>query len=244
VKRLAIQSVRMFSALKFGCVLGLLLNVLPSLVCALVGKAIVSTLRALLESWQNIELANLLGQSARVNLTQQLGLESALKTLREWDALSWLGVLLVTVALSLFGGALVAALSSLLAAIYNVTARFSGGIEIETADVAAVIASPVRSPTIETRARLIGPGLPAPGFILQTDVIRVGRDPANALVLSSHAVAPFHAEIVRLGERWIVRDLGSPGGTFVNGRPIRENMLKDGFRVRLGDVELVFRSAP
>jgi hypothetical protein len=244
MNRVAIQRVGLGSALKFGGVLGALLSVLPSLFGALVGKWIVSTLRALLESWQNIELGSILGQSMRVNLTQQLGLEPMLKMLREWDALAWLGVLLVTVALSVFGGALVAAFSGLLAAVYNIVARFSGGIEVELAGDAPSAPLPAGALELRTsapRARLMGTGLPAGGFVLQQDVVRVGRDPSNQLVLASPTIAPYHAEFFRMGERWIVRDLGSPTGTFVNDRPVRENMLKDGFRVRVGDAEWVFR---
>lgn len=87
----------------------------------------------------------------------------------------------------------------------------------------------------------LGSAFKAGGFVLQQEVVRAGRDPSNQLVLASPAVAPHHAEFFRMGEHWIVRDLGSPAGTFVNDRPVRENMLKDGFRVRVGDVECVFR---
>jgi len=245
MNRVAIQRVGIFSAFKFGCLLGALLNVLPGIGIALVSKWIVSTLRALLESWQSVELG-ILGQTLHLNLIPILKLDGALKFLQDWDSPSWLVVIGIVLAISLVGGAIVAAVSCLIAAIYNLAAGLSGGIEIEMAQDERN-ASPVVALTpsaVEKRAWLTGDtrNVPAGGWLLQSNLIRIGRDASNQLVLSSLSVAPVHAEIVRQGERWIIRDLGSPSGTFVNDRPIRENMLKDGFRVRLGDVELMFHS--
>lgn len=234
MNRIAIRRVGIFSAMKFGCVIGALVNLLPSIVVAIIAKWIIAALRALLESWQNIELGGVLGQTLRTNLIPILKLDGALKLLQGWDSASWLIVVAIILALSMFGGAIVAAISGLIAGAFNLIARLSGGIELELATAPSM-------PTIvpcKARAWLTGAGLPASGWLLQADSIRIGRDASNQLVLASPSVAPVHAELVRLGERWIVRDLG--GGTFVNDRPIHENMLKDGFRIRLGEVELVF----
>lgn len=239
MNRVAVQRVGVYAAFKFGCVLGALLNVLPAVVIALVSKWSVSTLRALLESWQNVELG-ILGQSLRMNLIPLLKLDGALKFLQDWDAASWLVVIGIVLGVTLFGGVIVAAMSSLLAAFYNLVAKMSGGIEIEMAQDARDPAPVIAPNAIERRAWLTGNSLPAGGWLLQTDSIRIGRDAANQLVLSSPSVAAVHAEIVRQDERWIIRDLGSPSGTFVNDRLIRENLLKDNFRVRVGEVELVF----
>ncbi len=241
MNRMAIQRVGVIAAMKFGCLLGALVTLPPALVVALIGKWIIGGLRALLESWQNVELGGVLGQTLRVNLIPILKLDDALKFLQTWDAASWFVVLGILLVIILLGGIVIAALSSLSAGIYNLVARFSGGIEIETAaDARAAIPQP--APVSQPQAWLTGGGLPANGWLLQGKLIRIGRDASNQLVLPAPSVAPVHAEIARQGERWIIRDLGSPGGTFVNDRPIRENLLKDGFRVRCGEIALVFHS--
>lgn len=234
MKKLVLQRIGTLSALKFGCALGALANLLPGILIALIAKLLITGLRVLLEGWQNVEMANVLGQSVRVNVITALKLDSALKTLQDWDGV-WAFILFAIIfAWMLLGGVIVAGVTALLTSTYNLAARFAGGIEIELRE---------RAPAGHTPpARLLGAHVPANGFVLRQATIRVGSDPANTLVLASPGVAPVHAEIYRLGERWIVRDLGSPNGTFVNDRAIRENMLKDGFRVRFGDVELTFRS--
>src|SRR3954466_10223499 len=49
-------------------------------------------------------------------------------------------------------------------------------------------------------------------------LIRVGSDPTNDLVLSDSTVSRRHVEVERVGQRLLLRDLGSRNGTFVDGR--------------------------
>lgn len=69
-------------------------------------------------------------------------------------------------------------------------------------------------------------------------VTTIGRSVASpALVILEGSVSRKHAEITRKGSGWLVRDLGSTCGTFVDGRPIEDEVaLRDGARVRFGDV--------
>ena len=131
MKKFVIQNIGLGSTIKFGCGLGALSNFIPGLILALIGKAIISTLRALLESWQNAELANILGQSIRANMLTILKLEGALKTLQDLDNAAPVFILATILAWMALGGAVIAALSGLLTAAYNFTARLFGGIEIE-----------------------------------------------------------------------------------------------------------------
>ena len=73
---------------------------------------------------------------------------------------------------------------------------------------------------------------------------RLGRRSDSDLVLSAGEVSRDHAEIVAAGSGYAVRDRGSRYGTFVNDRPVTEQALADGDRIRLGrggGAELVFR---
>lgn len=135
--RASLRQIGVVSTFKFGCVLGALFHFAPSVLCALVTKWSIGSLRALLESWQNFELTTILGQSVRANLVERLGLLDALKTLRALDGVSWLIVVLIVLALCVFGGAILGVCISGGAALYNLIARLTGGIEIELANDAA-----------------------------------------------------------------------------------------------------------
>jgi hypothetical protein len=72
----------------------------------------------------------------------------------------------------------------------------------------------------------------------------IGRDVGNAIRIESEYVSKRHA-VVRLGaDGYTVVDLSSSNGTCVNGRRITTSPLKDGDRVELGSVVLVFSGPP
>ena len=66
----------------------------------------------------------------------------------------------------------------------------------------------------------------------------IGRDESADLVVKSKGVSKEHARFVVLGQSLLVEDLGSRNGTFVNGRRVRNQVLKPGDKVGLFDVLL------
>jgi sigma-B regulation protein RsbU (phosphoserine phosphatase) len=62
----------------------------------------------------------------------------------------------------------------------------------------------------------------------------IGRRETNHLPLAGSEVSREHAEIVRVGEDWVLRDKASRYGTFVNGTQVSEHTLKPGDQVRIG----------
>jgi hypothetical protein len=85
-------------------------------------------------------------------------------------------------------------------------------------------------------------------FHLEKEVIIIGRDPDNDLVIHDESVSRQHAEIRRHDGRWVVQDLDSLNGTFVSysGDPQlerrieQENALKNGSIVRFGQASYTF----
>jgi len=72
----------------------------------------------------------------------------------------------------------------------------------------------------------------------------IGRAPSNAIAISDGSVSSHHARIVRTAEGFVVEDLQSRNGTFVNGeRVAKERMLVDGDLIRLGKIILTFNVA-
>ncbi len=73
--------------------------------------------------------------------------------------------------------------------------------------------------------------------------LTIGRRTGNDLCLANTDISRNHAEIVREGGRYVLRDVGSRFGTFVNGRQVVEHVLEPSDVIRLGrsgGVELVF----
>jgi hypothetical protein len=72
--------------------------------------------------------------------------------------------------------------------------------------------------------------------------LRIGALEENDLVLNVPTVSRFHAQLHVRGGRVEIEDLGSKNGTFVNGVALRtRSVLSPGDRLRVGDVELVYR---
>jgi predicted component of type VI protein secretion system len=69
------------------------------------------------------------------------------------------------------------------------------------------------------------------------DTVTIGRDPGVTLVLDHGTISRRHAEITCDGGRYLLRDLGSKNGTFVNGErlePHRVRALQPRDQVRIG----------
>ena len=79
-------------------------------------------------------------------------------------------------------------------------------------------------------------------FTLPGDAETIGRESKNDIVIPDINVSRVHAEI-RQDESgaWILTDLGSTNGTFVNGRQIKSAALSDADRIIVGTTNLEFQ---
>lgn len=74
----------------------------------------------------------------------------------------------------------------------------------------------------------------------ETNLVQIGRDAANDVVLSSPTVSRFHAQIEKVGQRFRIRDLRSSNGTFVNDERVEtETWLKPEDTIRIGQSRFV-----
>lgn len=76
--------------------------------------------------------------------------------------------------------------------------------------------------------------------IEMTDFLCFGSSPDNHIVFED--MAGRHARIEKKGNDYLVRDLRSPDGTFVNGVKVLESYLSAGDILRVGETEFVFHS--
>jgi two-component system, NtrC family, response regulator HydG len=70
--------------------------------------------------------------------------------------------------------------------------------------------------------------------------VLIGRQAGATLKIGNASVSRRHAVIERDGDRFIIADLGSRNGTFVNDVPVRRRELQHGDRVRIGDSQFFF----
>lgn len=68
----------------------------------------------------------------------------------------------------------------------------------------------------------------------------IGRDEDLCLPIASKRVSRHHATILQTEEGYLIRDLESTNGTFLNGSQIREALLSDGDLLVFADVEFTF----
>src|SRR5712691_7621608 len=71
--------------------------------------------------------------------------------------------------------------------------------------------------------------------------LRIGRGEQNDLRLDDASVSRYHAFLRRVDGRYLLSDVGSQNGTFVNGRRVHApSALQSGDRIRAGTTELTF----
>jgi EAL domain-containing protein (putative c-di-GMP-specific phosphodiesterase class I) len=71
----------------------------------------------------------------------------------------------------------------------------------------------------------------------------IGRSEECDYPIASSRVSRTHAEISKAAGAYLLRDLGSTNGTFVNGQKIDQVRLSEGDLVVIADIELTFRTA-
>lgn len=77
-------------------------------------------------------------------------------------------------------------------------------------------------------------------FLLDRDVVSAGRHPDSEIFLDDVTVSRRHVEFVRTPSGYLVRDVGSLNGTYVNRRRIDEVELTSGDEVQIGKFRLVY----
>jgi pSer/pThr/pTyr-binding forkhead associated (FHA) protein len=128
----------------------------------------------------------------------------------------------------------------------DATMTFTGGFSAQLAaldgDVTAeehdaIGALPSGSALLVVRR---GPNVGA-RFLLDADLTTVGRHPEADIFLDDVTVSRRHAEFLRTGSAFEVKDLGSLNGTYLDGNRITGTApLHDGAEVQVGKFRLTF----
>lgn len=71
--------------------------------------------------------------------------------------------------------------------------------------------------------------------------LKIGKAPDNDVVIDHPTVSRNHLIVRRQGDQFLVQDLGSTNGTFVDGAQVREGFLRAGALLEVGDVQMRFQ---
>jgi pSer/pThr/pTyr-binding forkhead associated (FHA) protein len=80
---------------------------------------------------------------------------------------------------------------------------------------------------------------------LTSESIAIGRRVGNHILVKNSLVSAEHAKIVHVDKDYLLLDLRSSNGTFVNGQRVRDlHVLREGDQIEVGDQQFQFRGAP
>jgi pSer/pThr/pTyr-binding forkhead associated (FHA) protein len=77
-------------------------------------------------------------------------------------------------------------------------------------------------------------------ILLEKEIVTIGRNPNNDIHIDNLAVSNFHAKIVKQGNQFIIEDLKSTNGTFVNEQKIVKTSLNNNDIITIGKHTLIF----
>ncbi|GAB4538122.1 MAG: hypothetical protein Kow0063_25620 [Anaerolineae bacterium] len=136
-----LQGIKTLSIARFGCLLGWVITIIPSLTCGLLAWGLLSAAMSWLESWKQAGL-DVFGFEHSIDLIELLQLQDLLATLQQiTDRILPLLLALVIVG-GVVGGALIALTLIMLAWGYNLLAWLTGGLEVELQEVVSPMALP------------------------------------------------------------------------------------------------------
>jgi len=81
-------------------------------------------------------------------------------------------------------------------------------------------------------------------YATEADQITIGRNPGNDIHIDNLAVSSRHAVLRKVLNTYLIEDLRSTNGTFVNEKKIDKYELLDGDQVIIGKHCLLFRFKP
>ena len=75
-------------------------------------------------------------------------------------------------------------------------------------------------------------------------VVSIGRALDNDVIIEDSRISRHHAQLRRRYGRYVLYDLGSSGGTQINGYPVEECVLHSGDVISFADVQVIYGEDP
>ena len=99
-----------------------------------------------------------------------------------------------------------------------------------------------RGPTLHLRQCVLGAADTDEEWLFEKDEIRIGSMDDNDVVVRDETVSRYHCKIVQEDTGYVLVDLRSTNGTFINKVRIREGFLKPGCTIGVGQSQLRFHA--
>jgi hypothetical protein len=99
-------------------------------------------------------------------------------------------------------------------------------------DRTRAIAAPDVAAHVNAAMAVVADGRPP--MTLVGDEVTLGRALDNAVIVDHASVSRHHARLLRRGAFWLMEDLGSSHGSYVNGQRVTSSLLRPGDELRLG----------
>ena len=126
-------------------------------------------------------------------------------------------------------------------------------MELEDSDIVARISQEIHDDTqvmdLESEGADTSANIPSNAFLivngsqvfnLENPVINIGRKSDNELIIDDPRISRQHAQLRATRGRYVIFDLDSTGGTFVNGRRVTQSTLHPRDVISLAGVPLVY----
>ena len=106
-----------------------------------------------------------------------------------------------------------------------------------------IVDAPDESLLTNMNPRLVAIHGPLSGQTIYLDepVISIGRQLSNDIILDDPHVSRNHCLIRSEGEQYVIEDLNSANGTYLNGERVTESPLKEGSLIQVGNSLFRFR---
>ncbi len=88
----------------------------------------------------------------------------------------------------------------------------------------------------------LGDGVVIREFVLDKELLTIGRTNQNDVQIESKSTSSKHARIAIIGNDFFLEDLGSTNGTLVNGTPIKKHCLQNYDLIEIGSHKFKFIS--
>ena len=132
--RYRLEHISTLSIARFGCLLGWVVTLIPSLACGLIAWQLVIAVRTWLEGLAQITF-NVLGAEFSFELVKMLHLEELVAELQTVEASALPLLVIFVIGVGILGGGLIAVTLVVLGWGYNLLAWLTGGVVVELREV-------------------------------------------------------------------------------------------------------------
>lgn len=96
------------------------------------------------------------------------------------------------------------------------------------------------SPALESFLRMVRGQQVGVEYPLNKDLLTIGRNPGSDIFLNDMTVSREHAEIHRHADAFIIKDLHSFNGVWINNKTVDQHALRPGDYVQIGRYDFIY----